>query len=452
MKKNILIGVTGSIAAYKACELVRLCIKAGHDVKVVMTHYAKKFIHPNTFAALTNHTVYDDCFATDGESMAHITLAKWADTIIIAPASAATICRLAHGLAEDLLTTLCLASEATCYIAPAMNKVMWGKTVTQNNINSLITHGHHIIAPDAGEQACGDIGEGRMAEPEAILQHVISSSTQNQINHLAAPNHRISTSDATEPTCRHIDAKRLTETLEATLQQHSAPSSELLKGLRILVTAGPTREAIDPVRYISNHSSGKMGYALAKMSVQLGATTVLITGPTQITPPEQCHVIHTVSAQQMHDRVLQHINDIDILICAAAVADHTPKAPATQKIKKHADTHTLALTKTPDILTSVTQQTPRPFTVGFCAETEHLLEHAQQKLSRKKLNAIVANAIEADGAPFYCDGNTVHYMTPQTTLHLPHRDKTDLAVQLLQLIYNDFRQQQPALKATCQSS
>jgi len=297
--KNILIGVTGSIAAYKACELVRLLVKAEFSVKVVMTENAKKFIHPNTFEALSANPVYCDMFEN---SMQHIELAKWADSIIIAPATASTISKLASGSAECLLTTLCLASQAICFIAPAMNKVMFQNPATIKNMAQLKLNGFRIIASNYGQQACGDIGLGRMTEPENIFNTIMQRSS-------------------------------------------------LFKGIKLIVTAGPTHEKIDPVRYVSNFSSGKMGYALAKAAYEYGASVCLISGPTNLLPPHGCQVIYVQSAEDMLNAVMKEALNTSILISSAAIADYRPQAFSKSKLKKEEESLTIKFSKTVDILT-----------------------------------------------------------------------------------------------------
>lgn len=387
---NIIVGVTGGIACYKSCELVRLLQKAGHHVKVIMTENAKQFVQLNTFAALTQNQTYDDMFTDPDDAMPHISLAKWADVIVIAPATATTITRLATGSADNLLASVCLASNATLYIAPAMNKVMWEKPMTQKNIATLTSYGYTIFSPEEGEQACGDVGAGRMLEPEQI--------------------------------CKQI----------------SCPS-QLLSGLNILITAGPTQEKMDPVRYISNFSSGKMGYALAAACQQQGANVHLISGPTELTPPAHCTLSRVTTAEEMLDAVMDSIKPADIFISAAAIADYKPVF-SPSKIKKSAKHLTIELTKTTDILSAVTASHADVFAVGFCAETENLIDFAKQKLTAKKLHAIVANKISDKGYPFGEDSNELTYINHTDEITLPTDTKINLAHQLVHYIYNDFNQ------------
>jgi len=387
--QKVIVGVTGGIAAYKSCELVRLLLKSGHEVKVIMTEYAKQFIHPNTFAALTRDEVYDDMFASNGDSMVHISLAKWADTIVIAPATATTISKLAIGSADNLLTSVCLATEAKCFVAAAMNKVMWNQPATQKNIATLATYGYSILMPEDGEQACGDVGAGRMLEPDRIVQQLFNTSN-------------------------------------------------LLSGLKILITAGPTQEKIDPVRYISNFSSGKMGYSLAAACQQLGAEVRLISGPTHLTSPIDCKLNRVTTAEEMLNAVMESISSSDIFISTAAIADYTPAALSPSKIKKSSESLSIELKRTTDILKAVTSSYPKVFTVGFCAETDNIKEYAKQKLKDKKLHAIVANHISNEGYPFGEDTNELLYMNHSGTTQLQRDSKTNLALQLAHYIHSDF--------------
>lgn len=379
--KHILLGITGGIAAYKSCELCRLLVKNGHIVKVVMTEHAKMFIHPNTFAALSGHAVHTDNFS---DPMIHITLAKWADKMIIAPATANMLAKLNVGLADDLLSTICLATEAPIFLAPAMNKVMWQHTAVQQNINNLDHKGFRIIAPTAGEQACGDVGLGRMAEPNDIFNSLIEKP--------------------------------------------------LLKGKTILITAGPTREPIDPIRHLSNYSSGKMGYALAKAAKIMGAKVVLISGPTCLTKPNVDIFVAVNSAEDMLQAVLEYIPQTHIFISAAAVADYTPLHTETQKIKKSEQTFQLSLKRTQDILMAIKHMTD-VYKVEFCAETENLEQNAQKKLTNKSLDAIIANKIHTDGFPFNAAQNELTWITPSEKKYLTLDTKQKLAFKIVKLIH-----------------
>lgn len=341
--KRILLGITGGIAAYKSAELCRLLIKAGAEVRVVMTEAAQEFITPLTLQALSGKRVHTRLLDAEAEAaMGHIELARWADLILVAPASANFIAELAHGEAGNLLTTLCLARRSLLALAPAMNQAMWGNAQTQANLRELSQAGIHLFGPDAGDQACGDNGMGRMTEPQQLLD-------------LAAA---------------------LFETGQ-------------LAGRKVTITAGPTREAIDPVRYISNHSSGKMGYALARAATEAGARVTLISGPCGLAPPERVNFINVETAQQMLDA--SSANAGDIFIGVAAVADYRVAAIAPQKIKKDAGDLTLQLVRNPDILATIAARDPRPFCVGFAAETENLAANARAKLHSKKVDMIFAN-------------------------------------------------------------
>lgn len=386
--KRIILGLTGGIAAYKSAELTRLFKKAGAEVRVVLTPAAAEFITPLTLQALSGNPVHQYILDPAAEAgMGHIELAKWADLILIAPASADFIARMAAGMGNDLLTTLCLASEAPIAIAPAMNQAMWHDARTQSNVKQLAALGMQLWGPGAGDQACGDTGLGRMLEPEQLAE------------------------------------------LSGALF-----SSGALSGLHVCITAGPTREAIDPVRYISNHSSGKMGYALAEAAIEAGAQVTLISGPVNLNSPEKVNRISISSAQQMLEAALAQMGECDIFIAAAAVADYRPAAVSEQKIKKNANEMTLTLVKNPDIVASVASHPQRPYTVGFAAETEKLLEHACGKLERKKLDMIIANDVAQPGIGFNSDDNAVTVVTRDSEQSLPLASKSQLARQLIALI------------------
>lgn len=345
--KRVILGITGGIAAYKSAELCRLLQKAGADVRVVMTAGAQEFITPLTLQALSGNKVHTHLLDADAEAaMGHIELARWADLILVAPASANFIARLAHGEAGDLLTTLCLARRGPLAIAPAMNQAMWGNAQTQANLKTLADRGVHIFGPDSGAQACGDVGLGRMSEPLQLV-------------HEAA----------------------------------ALFATGALAGLRVTITAGPTREPIDPVRYISNHSSGKMGYAITRAAVEAGALVTLVSGPVSIAPPERVTLVRVETAQQM--LAACEANACDVFVSVAAVADYRVAAPAAQKIKKDADEISLQLVRNPDILATMAARTPRAFCVGFAAETESHADNARAKLAKKKLDLIFANDASA---------------------------------------------------------
>jgi phosphopantothenoylcysteine decarboxylase / phosphopantothenate---cysteine ligase len=388
--KQILLGVTGGIAAYKSADLVRRLQDAGAQVRVVMTAAAQEFITPLTMQALSGNPVHTALLDSTAEAgMGHIQLARWADLVLIAPASANFIARLVQGQGDDLLTTICLATAAPIALAPAMNQGMWLNASTQTNLQILRERKVHLFGPGDGGQACGDVGPGRMLEPLQL-----------------------------------IDAA-------AGLFQ-----SGILSGKKVVITAGPTREAIDPVRYISNHSSGKMGYALAQAAMEAGATTILISGPTQLAAPERVEYIAVTTAEEMLQASLAHAPECDIFIAAAAVADYRPAQIAPQKIKKTAaDSLTLRLIQNPDIVGTIAALKIKPFTVGFAAESENLLKYAQQKLQRKNLDLIIANNISNEDIGFNSDNNAVTVIdAKQQIIELTKRSKQQLARDLIEML------------------
>ncbi|MEY3659236.1 MAG: hypothetical protein RLZZ169_61 [Pseudomonadota bacterium] len=381
--RRILLGLTGSIAAYKGAELCRLLTGAGAEVQVVMTEGAQEFITALTLQALSGNRVHTHLLDTEAEAaMGHIALARWADLILVAPASANFLARLAHGEASDLLTAVCLARRCPLAVAPAMNQAMWSNPATQNNLQQLKTVGVRVFGPASGEQACGDVGLGRLLEPTELLA-------------LASAEFM----------------------------------SGALAGLRVVVTAGPTREAIDPVRYLSNHSSGKMGYALAQAASDAGAEVTLVSGPTALAPPDRCRVVAVQSADDML-KACQAL-EADVFVAVAAVADYRVAAPAEHKLKKTDAALTLTLERTPDILATVAAGRPKPFCVGFAAETRDLDAYARQKLVAKQLDMIVANEAVAT---FGQDEATVSVFWPGGGTTLPRQSKQQLARALVALI------------------
>tara|TARA_R110000868_G_scaffold169291_5_gene404255 strand:- start:899 stop:2131 length:1233 start_codon:yes stop_codon:yes gene_type:complete len=391
--KNILLGVTGGIAAYKAPDLVRKLVASGATVRVVLTQSAKEFVSPLALQAVSGNPVSDDLLDKDAEAaMGHIELAKWADILLVAPATANFLAKLTHGLADDLLSTLCLASAAPLYVAPAMNQQMWHAIATQENLKTLVKRNVTIIGPAAGEQACGDVGFGRMVEPLDIVAQLNQTSV--------------------EP---------------------------LLAGKTIVITAGPTREALDPVRYISNHSSGKMGYAIAKAAQAMGAKVILVSGPTNLSPPANMTTIQVTSAAQMHQHVMAYIEHCDVFVGCAAVADYRPVQSKAQKIKKSEQELTLTFVKNPDILSDVAHLPQPPFTLGFAAETQNIREYALAKLQRKKLNMIAANDVSDSSIGFNSEQNALSVFWPQGEKILPVADKDQLAVQLMQLVAEQLK-------------
>ncbi|OCH18611.1 bifunctional phosphopantothenoylcysteine decarboxylase/phosphopantothenate--cysteine ligase CoaBC [Aliivibrio logei] len=386
--KRILLGISGGIAAYKCAELTRRLIERGADVRVVMTTAAKEFITPLTMQAVSGHPVADSLLDPAAEaSMGHIELAKWADIVLIAPATADLIARMAAGMGNDLLSTLVLATDSPIAVSPAMNQQMYANLATQENIATLTRRGMNIWGPAAGQQACGDVGMGRMLEPMDLVHRCEAFFLLT----------------ASEP-------KRL-------------------EGTSVLITAGPTREAIDPVRYISNHSSGKMGYAIADAAAQLGAKVTLVSGPVSLNAPSHVDRISIDSAEQMHLAVMEHAQSHDIFIACAAVADFRPSHIAEQKLKKTSDEDgmTITMIKNPDIVASVAALTEqRPFTVGFAAETQEVEKYARAKLERKNLDMICANDVSIQGQGFNSDDNALHLYWKDGNKALPLTAKSEL--------------------------
>jgi phosphopantothenoylcysteine decarboxylase / phosphopantothenate---cysteine ligase len=392
INKRILLGVCGGIAAYKSAELVRLLSKRGAEVRVVMTRSARQFVTPLTFQALSGHPVHTDLLdAGQEQAMSHIHLTRWADSLAIAPATANMLAKLAHGIADDLLSTLYLAAECPVLVAPAMNQAMWHKPVTQENIARLKQHGVQLIGPEAGEQACGEKGLGRMAEPDAICERLLGCANQG-----------------------------------------------LLNGVNLLITAGPTREPLDPVRFISNRSSGKMGYSLARAALAAGANVTLVSGPVNLAAPAEANVIMVETAQQMYRAVMDSIAQTDIYIGAAAVADYRPVTVLDSKIKKQHDTDVIELRKNPDIVAAVAGLQSRPFTIGFAAETDDLETYATGKLRSKNLDMIAANWVGREEGGFDSDRNALQVYWPNGSQSLAMTDKQRLAEQLLNLIAERF--------------
>ncbi|MDX1802972.1 MAG: bifunctional phosphopantothenoylcysteine decarboxylase/phosphopantothenate--cysteine ligase CoaBC [Alcanivorax sp.] len=387
--KRILLGVTGGIAAYKAADLVRRLQDAGAQVRVVMTQGAQEFITPLTMQALSGNPVHTDLLDPKAEAaMGHIELARWADLVLIAPASANFLARMAHGHGNDLLTTLCLATGAPIAVAPAMNQQMWADSTTQKNQLILQEKGIHIFGPGSGSQACGETGEGRMLEPLDIIQ-------------MAA----------------------------------DVFDYQLLTGKHVIITAGPTREAIDPVRYITNKSSGKMGFALAEAAAEAGARVTLIAGPVNLPTPSRVERVDVVRALDMHEASLKAVEDgCDVFIATAAVADYRPTVTADHKIKKSTEEIHLTLVKNPDIVAAVAGHTKRPFTVGFAAETRDVVAYAQGKLVNKKLDMIATNDVSGSNVGFNSDNNALTVIWPGGHKVLPLASKNQIAKQLIELI------------------
>lgn len=425
MSHNILLGVTGGIAAYKSPELVRRLRELGANVQVVMTAGAAEFITPLSLQAVSGQPVRSELFDLAAEAaMGHIELARWPDAILIAPATADCMAKLAAGLSGDLLSTLCLATDKPIYLAPAMNRLMWSNAATQANVNVLKSRGFKFFGPADGEQACGEIGAGRMVEPLDLAQHLYSALgfTDNS----AANSADSSTNVMPNVAQVHDQARDVKNTLDGKLA-----------GKHVVITAGPTVEPIDPVRYISNHSSGKMGYAIAAAATAAGAKVTLISGPTQLEPPLGVDRIDVQTAQDMLTAVQCTMDACDVFIATAAVADYKMAQTADKKIKKTADTMNLALTKNPDILAAVASEHPQVFTVGFAAETDNVLQYARDKLARKKIDMIAANDV-SNGQVFGQDNNQLTVVWADGECLLPSNSKTQLGHQLVDLIGEQY--------------
>jgi phosphopantothenoylcysteine decarboxylase / phosphopantothenate---cysteine ligase len=386
--RNVLLGVSGGIAAYKSAELIRQLQELGANVRVIMTHGAQEFITPLTLQALSGHPVHTQLLDAEAElGMSHIALARWADLLLIAPATADLIARLATGRGDDLLTTVALASAAPMMLAPAMNQQMWRDQATAANITTLSTRGVTVIGPAAGEQACGDVGLGRMEEPT-----VIAAAAAAQFE------------------------------------------SGLLAGKRVVITAGPTREALDPVRYISNHSSGKMGYALAQAAVDAGALTTLVSGPVSLQAPQHARLKKVNSAAEMLEQCLGLVADSDIFIACAAVADYRPAAIESHKIKKGPEQISLQLVRNPDIVATIAGQKNRPFTVGFAAETNDVMSYARDKMLSKNLDMIIANDVSDRSIGFNSDDNEATVLWNGGEQALARSSKSTIARQIVEII------------------
>ncbi len=421
--KKILLGITGGIASYKSAILARRLIDAGAVVRVVMTEGAQAFITPLTLQALTGNPVHTELLDTDAEAaMGHIELARWADQILIAPASANFMARLSHGFADDLLTTLCLASDAPIVIAPAMNRLMWQNAATKDNVKKLSRRGIAMLGPDEGFQACGETGAGRMLEPEQIRDALISNDF-----------HALGGLSNTGPSALQTPAQHSSA---ANQPSAYAKDHKSLAGLNIVITAGPTLEPIDPVRYISNKSSGKMGFALASAAVKQNANVTVIAGPVSLETPALVKRVDVTSAREMHAAVLQAVHKADIFISVAAVADYRVEQIADEKIKKSDTSMQLSLVRNPDILASVAAMPDRPFCVGFAAETESLQENARIKLDKKKLDLIAANQVaQAENPVFGTDTNSLHVYWPgDGHHHIAAAPKKQVAAELLDII------------------
>ena len=387
--KNILLGVTGSIAAYKSPEIVRNLRSLGFSVRVVLSESAKEFVTETTLQAVSSYPVRSSLWDAEAEAaMSHIELARWADCILIAPATANFLSQLSYGSANDLLTTLCLATRSKIFVSPAMNSVMWENKAVQENKATLVSRGINIIEPDYGDQACGEVGVGRMPNPNVIAGIIKENFSEN---------------------------------------------SSLLQGKRVLITAGPTREPIDPIRFISNRSSGKMGYALASAFNAAGCNVKIISGPSSLPFPDACDVVKIETAQEMYHEVHKSLKGIDIFVSAAAVSDYTSEKVDEQKIKKNDEKMSLRLIKSPDILSSVTSLRSHPFCVGFAAETDNIEVYAKEKLIKKELDMIIANKVGSN-LGFDSDENSVLVLWNGGSKRFKKQLKISLAEQLVQLI------------------
>jgi len=393
--QHIILGITGGIAAYKAAELARRLKDEGALVQVVMTDAAKSFISPLTMQAVSGRAVRDTLLDPAAEAgMGHIELGRWADLVLVAPTSADFIAKLANGMASDLLSTVCLATSAPVFLAPAMNQAMWQKPATQRNVTTLQADGIMILGPAIGDQACGDVGPGRMMEPHDILNALLAQT-----------------------------------------------ASGSMQGLNVVITAGPTWEALDPVRGLSNHSSGKMGYAVASAAAAAGANVHLISGPTALKPPKRTRLSSVRSAEEMFAAVQTAHSPCDIFIGVAAVADYRPQTVQTSKIKKNDDRLTLELVKNPDILSWVATQSPRPFTVGFAAETDQPIEHARNKRRNKGLDLIAVNQVGEALNPFGSDENQLVLIGQNEEIDLGRKSKAQLAIDLIETIAKKYHEQ-----------
>ena len=392
--KNILLCITGGIAAYKSAEILRLFKKNGADIRIVMTEAAKEFITPLTMQALSGNPIHNSLLDEKAEAaMSHIELAKWADIIIIAPCTAETMSKLAHGRADDLMGAVILASNAKTFIAPAMNVEMWRDPVTQNNLNILSQRDLYFIGPASGEQACGDVGDGRMEEPLNIFNFIKNKVINNK-----------------------------------------------LQNIKITITAGPTREQIDPVRYISNNSSGKMGYALADAAIEEGAEVILISGPVSLRSNPKAKLITINSADELLNEAYKAMESSDIFISCAAVADFKPLNSHDNKIKKNKDEMLdITLTKNPDILSSISKKHPDKFIVGFAAETENVEDNAKDKLINKKLNMIIANDVSDTSIGFDSDNNEVMIITQNKSILAKKDSKLNIARNIINLITEEIK-------------
>ena len=415
---NIVLGVTGGIAAYKAPEIVRRLAEKGARVRVVMTESACDFVKPLVFQAVSGNPVGVDLLDEAAEAaMGHIELARWADALLIAPATANTLAKMSIGAADDLLTTICLASRAPCWVAPAMNSVMWEHPATAANIQSLQARGVRVLGPGSGSQACGETGAGRLLEPDDIV-NLLEQQLASAVS----------------------DRQLLYPSIVDGGDTNALPIDGQLANSRVLITAGPTREALDPVRFLTNHSSGKMGFALAEAAAQAGAEVTLIAGPVRLATPAGVARIDVVSALEMHSEVLEQAPKTDIFISVAAVADYRAVTQQSHKIKKSEGSMTLEMVRNPDILAEVATLARRPFCVGFAAETQELENYARGKLAKKNLDMIVGNLVGQSSGGFNADDNAVEVYWPDGGFaSFESRSKRLLADDLIALLSHRYR-------------
>ena len=397
---NLLLGICGGIAAYKTPELARQLSRTGFDVTPVLSANAKHFVTPTALAAACSGRVRDSLWDAEAEQhMGHIELARWADHLLIAPATANTIAKLAHGIADDLLSTLYLATTARIFVAPAMNVKMWEHSATRRNVAQLEKDGCVILGPAVGDQACGEVGPGRMLEPEDLVEGI-------------------------------------------TAQLPQAPQRKSLAGIKVLVSAGPTREPIDPVRFLTNASSGRQGFAIAKAAQNAGADVTLVSGPVALPTPEDVHQIDVTTTSEMQKAVMSVAPNVDIFFAVAAVSDYSPANRATQKIKKQSNgARHLELHETPDIVSAVASLPNAPYTVGFAAETEHVLRHAKEKRLRKRLDAIVVNDVSRSDIGFDSEENQVTYIVDDDEIPIAQASKDEIAEKVVSLAAKSLRAQ-----------
>jgi phosphopantothenoylcysteine decarboxylase/phosphopantothenate--cysteine ligase len=416
--KMIVLGVSGGIAAYKAATICSQLKQKGADVRVIMTQSATQFVQPLTFQTLSRYHVYTDTFEeADPAVVSHIDLADHADLFLITPATANVIGKLANGLADDMLSTTLLATEAPVWMAPAMNGHMLNHPAVQENLRKITERGVRLISPGEGLLACGYVGKGRLAEPDQIIAEV--ESFFNQSSYQSAQQ----------------VSSQANVNLFASDQGGSSAQDSWWQGKKVLVTAGPTREEIDPVRYLSNYSSGKMGYSIAGVAAALGAQVTLVSGPVSLATPEQVELVSVKTTEEMYQAVMDRYDEIDVVIKAAAVADYQPAQIAEQKIKKAEDSMVLTLKKTKDILQTLGQQKKNQILVGFAAETENVEEFALKKIEKKNLDFVVANNVTVEGAGFGTDTNlvTIYHHTGKK-VELPLLSKNEVALQLLRTV------------------